>query len=68
MTNRKLKSLRAMHEEKQIDNAKFLAIDISTYNRKENGERAFTLNEAYKLAQKYNVSIEEIFFNQKDVI
>ncbi|HCL4549697.1 helix-turn-helix domain-containing protein [Clostridium botulinum] len=67
MINRKLKSLRAKHGDTQKDLADFLGVRVSTFNFKENGKTDFTLNEAYKISQKYNSTIEEIFFTKYDV-
>lgn len=67
MINRKLKSLRAQYGDTQTDLARILQVRVSTYNFKENGKTDFTLNEAYKIAKKYNSTIEEIFFSNTDV-
>lgn len=67
MINRKLKSLRAQHGDTQTDLAEFLGVRVSTFNFKENGKTDFTLNEAYKIAKKYNSTVEEIFFTSVDV-
>ncbi|RXM79613.1 transcriptional regulator [Clostridium tetani] len=67
MINRKLKSLRAKHGDTQMDLSEFLGIRVSTFNFKENGKTEFTLSEAYKIAKKYNCTIEEIFFDNNDV-
>lgn len=68
MINRKLKSLRVKYGDTQTDLAEFLGIRVSTFNFKENGKSEFTLSEAYKISQKYNCTIEEIFFANNDVI
>lgn len=67
MVNRKLKALRAKYGDTQTDLARFLNIRVATFNFKENGKTEFTLNEAYKISQKYNSTIEEIFFKLNDV-
>lgn len=58
-----LKSLRAMQGLTQADMAKILSISKNSYNRKEIGEREFTLLEARKIANRFNTCIEDIFFN-----
>lgn len=60
--NRILKSLRVKHGDTQEDLSKFLGITIGTFNLKENGKCKFTLDEAYKIAKRYNSKIEDIFF------
>lgn len=34
---------------------------VPAYSRKENGQRSFTIDEAAKLANFFNMSIEELF-------
>ncbi len=58
-----LKSLRAMQGLTQADMAVFLDISKNSYNRKEKGEREFTLVEAKKISDRFNKCIEEIFFD-----
>ncbi len=60
-----LKSLRARYGEKQEDLAKYLDITTTTFCHKEKGKKDFTLTEARKLAERYNMSIEEIFFDNE---
>ncbi|WP_096635792.1 helix-turn-helix transcriptional regulator [Clostridium cochlearium] len=59
--NNNLKELREINNLTQRDMAKVLNITVSAYNRKENGSRAFTLEEAGILARYFRVCIEGIF-------
>lgn len=63
--NSVLKSLRALNNLTQGDMATTLNISVQTYNRKELGQREFTLQESKIIADMFNKSIEEIFFNEK---
>lgn len=65
--NRTLKSLRIRFGDTQQNLAEFLGIGINTYNFKENGKNAFTLEEARKISLKYNMPMEEIFFDKEVV-
>lgn len=58
-----LKSLRAMQGLTQADMAQLLDISKNSYNRKEIGEREFTLSEAKKIADTFHKKIDDIFFN-----
>lgn len=58
-----LKILRCKNSMSQADVAEKLNITKSTYNRKENGLRNFTVHEALSLARLFNVQVEEIFLN-----
>jgi len=60
---KKIKILRAIKGVTQEEVANALGITLSTYCKKENGKRKFTLDEAYKLAQYFDCSIEGIFFD-----
>ena len=62
---RKLRGLRAEYGLTQEEVAKKIGISTNSYNRKERGKRKFTLIEAKKLADLFDVSIEDIFFNHK---
>ena len=46
---------------KQKDVAKELGIHVCTYSRKETGEKEFTLSEAFKLADMFNTTVDELF-------
>lgn len=45
--------------------AKYLGISKSSYYKKENGKIKISLLEAKKLADFFETSIEELFFNKK---
>lgn len=61
--NLELKAQRVRKNLTQSDVAKILGITTFTYQRKENGVRSFTVEEAKKLSDTFGKSIEEIFFN-----
>lgn len=60
--NYELKALRARKNISQQEMANLLRMTVSTYNRKENGVRNFTIDEAKLLAGFFKTSIEQIFF------
>ncbi|APU61248.1 helix-turn-helix transcriptional regulator [Clostridium botulinum] len=60
--NINLKILRLKYNLSQKDAGKLLSITASAYNRKENGIRSFTIEEAGKLAKHFNTTVDEIFF------
>lgn len=62
MVKYNLKGLRAKRGITQEQMAEVLEITSSTYNRKENGLREFTIEEAKKISEFFGESIEEIFF------
>ena len=66
--NRNLKSARIKFGDTQQDLAKYLGITINTLNLKENGKYKFTLDEALMISKRYNKTIEEIFFDDLDVV
>lgn len=66
--NRNLKSVRIKFGDTQQDLAKYLGITINTLNLKENGKYKFTLDEALMISKRYNKTIEEIFFDDLDVV
>lgn len=54
----------------QTDMAKVIGLGLTSYNLKENGKSDFNQEQMVKLRdffikQGFNVSIEELFFNQK---
>lgn len=61
--NMELKYLRVKNGLTQEETAKILNMTTATYSRKENGIREFSINEAKKISDLFNTSIEEIFFN-----
>jgi putative transcriptional regulator len=60
--NHQLKALRAKHDLSQEEIGELIGMTVTTYNRKENGLREFTLSEAGKLSDLFGVKIEQIFF------
>lgn len=59
---KKLNQLRVENGKKLKDLAEILNIDTTTYFKKEIGDRKFTLEEAMILSSYYQVTIEELFF------
>lgn len=56
-----VKEIRKYRNLKQSDVAKFLGMSLPNYNKKENGNVRFSLEEAKKLSKLFLVSIEKIF-------
>ncbi|MEY9975771.1 helix-turn-helix transcriptional regulator [Lysinibacillus sp. RC79] len=46
---------------KQKDVARKLDIHSVTYSRKETGEKEFTLSEAFRLAEMFDTTVDELF-------
>lgn len=61
----KLKQLRNNNKLLQSDIAEILEISTSFYSAIETGARNPTINLAKKIADLFEVSIEELFFNNK---
>lgn len=61
----KLRELRLKHNISGIEMAKLLDITKASYSKKELGSVKFSLNEAKLISDKFNVSIEDIFFENK---
>lgn len=59
----KIKAYRSLHGIKQEDMADLLGIGLNTYNLKENGKNSFTLEESKKIADFFNTTVDDIFFN-----
>lgn len=59
-----LKMLRAKHSIKQKMLSDLLGITLTSYSSKENGRRPFSLDEAKKISDLFQLSIENIFFNE----
>lgn len=57
----KLYVARKENKLKQVDVAKKLNIHSVTYSRKETGEKEFTLTEAFKLAEMFDTTVDELF-------
>lgn len=62
----KVKELREQHNLKQEDMAAIIGVSPANYSKKEAGNIRFSLMEARKIAQYFNLKIEDIFF-QNDV-
>ena len=60
--NYQLKSIRVRNNLKQSDIANAIGIPVSTYCQKENGQRKFTLEEAWKISKFLGEKIDVIFF------
>lgn len=60
-----IKIYRALHSLKQEDISKKLGITLGTYSLKESGKAQFTLGEAKIIADLFNKTIDEIFFENK---
>lgn len=58
----KLKELRKANDIKQREMAELLGISKPAYNQKENGKRAFTIDECRIVAELFSETIEGIFF------
>ncbi len=63
-TNR-LRALRIERSIVQDEMAKKLGIVKQTYSRKETNQAEFTLSEAKKIADIFNLPIEEVFFKDR---
>ena len=59
---RRLKGLRVEKGLTQKQMASLIGMPGSSYSRKENGDNQFTLQEAYKISQVLEKTIDEIFF------
>ncbi|MDK0626419.1 helix-turn-helix transcriptional regulator [Clostridium perfringens] len=60
-----LKMLRTKYNLTQEELAIKLGISKNTYFRKENGLKDFTITEAIKIGEIFNVNPSEIFFTNK---
>lgn len=60
---RNLKAYRTKYALTQEDMAKILNISTIAYRNKENNLSQFSLKEAKIIADKFNATIEEIFFD-----
>lgn len=57
-----VKALRVLNALSQTEVAEKLGIGIKAYNYRENSKQEFTLTEAKKLADLFNLTIDELFF------
>jgi transcriptional regulator with XRE-family HTH domain len=58
-----LKLLRFMYGKTQKDISIILNLSLVQYAKKENGKASFSLSEAKKLSEYFEISIEKIFFS-----
>lgn len=56
----RIKNLRLENNKSQKDLAKYLKIDLSTYNKYEKGSKKLSNEVVKKLAEYYNVSVSDI--------
>lgn len=56
----RIKNLRLENNKAQKDIAKYLEIDLSTYNKYEKGNRKLSNEVVKKLAEYYNISVSDI--------
>ena len=61
----KLMGIRKEHQDNQEDLAKLLGINIQTYRKKEHDVSQFNLQEMFKIADRYNMRVDDIFLPQK---
>jgi len=64
MSNTNIKILRAKYRKTQKEIAELLGVSLVGYHKKENGISPFTLEEAKKLSDLFNLPIESIFFGE----
>lgn len=65
MINKKIKMYRLAKDINQEDLANLLNITLTTYNKKETGKAEFTLSQAKKIADFFNTTIDDLFFNSE---
>lgn len=58
----KLRALMVKHQETQVSMARYLGISINSFNRKINGLSKWNLQECKMIAEKFETSIDELFF------
>lgn len=63
-----LKAYRKLYKIKAQEMAELLGITLPTYCNKENGKATFTILEAKTIANKFNKTIDEIFFNDNVIL
>lgn len=61
----RLRELRLKNNISGMEMAKLLNITKSSYSKKELGSVKFSLNEAKLISDKFNISIEDIFFEDR---
>ncbi|MEN8905736.1 MAG: helix-turn-helix transcriptional regulator [Clostridiales bacterium] len=63
-----LKILRILSGNTQKDISEILDLSMVQYSKKEKGKAPFSLAEAKKLSEYFNITIEEIFFASNNFI
>lgn len=61
----KLRALRSEHGFDQQYMANYLGIARTTYQYKETGQKDFTVTEAKRIAELFDLSIDDIFFTER---
>lgn len=64
-TFKKLKGLMAENDMTQKDLSNIISTSKTSVNRKMNGKFSFTLNEAEKIANHFEMTIDEIFIEKE---
>lgn len=67
MSTSKVRFLRKVHGFNQDVMAKTLGITKATYSKKENGSIKFSLEESKVLADFFETTIDELFFDKKPI-
>lgn len=62
--NKKLAAIRRYHNVSQKEMAAELGISERSYSDKELGKYQFKANEMYAISKKFNMTIEDIFFDE----
>ncbi|NFO40829.1 helix-turn-helix transcriptional regulator [Clostridium botulinum] len=65
MVNKTLKAYRMLKGIDQKNVAQMLGISLTTYSKKETGKTQFSLEEAKKISDYFNLSIEQLFFTEE---
>ena len=60
-----LKALRSKFDFTQQDIDDYIGISKTTYQDKEEGEKQFKVNEAKKISELFNMTIDDIFFGEQ---
>jgi len=63
--NEKLKQIRTEKNIMSKEMAELLGLKKALYSKKENGQVKFSLEESKKIADYFNMKIEDIFFEDK---
>lgn len=63
-----LKTLRTMKNWRQRDAAKAMEVSVDTWGHWERGETEPSVNQAYKIADIFDVTIDNIIFLNKNAV